>query len=235
LKIRFLSAFFGIASLAHAASSVNLTVAQLRDASGTVIPDAAPGTWAIIVAGVEGLPAVSGTLPGGLTDGSSLTAAQASQIAADFDGLTLTVGSQGTYTIHQLGIFDSGEDGAVLATINFDIASSPNPGFDAGTLWGLYWFPGVSAGATLSGNFEVGGFAQSTANIESGGDEGTVIPGDGLSVNVNFIETNFNQTVLEGGDTGLSAARFTAVAVPEPSVFGLAGVFGIAGLLLRRR
>lgn len=217
--------------------TANLAIGQLRAANGTVIADGG-GVWAVIVAGSPGSPPTSGSLPGGLTDGSSLTNANLSQINADFDSVTLTAGSYLGFTIHQVGAFtsgnDAGFDGIATAAVAFPVVDGAVPGYATGTLWGIYWFPGKSEGDTLSGTYEIGGFADSLTNTASGGEAGTSITASGATNAVLFYESGFNEGALSGGPTGLNATRFTAVAIPEPSTLSLLALASI-GLILRRR
>jgi hypothetical protein len=244
---KFLVFWLSALSLHGATSVVNFSIAEIRDASGAVIADGG-GTWAIIVSAIPGTASTTptpGSLPGDLADNSSLAESNAAQAAADFDGVQLVEGTPlgKDFTIHQVGGFTSGNDlglnGVVQTQIDFNIfeSGSPNdPGYTEGTLWGFYWFPGKSFGDTtaLSGSFQVGGFASSTANAASFGDFGTTIPTAAASKTTQFYESDFNQTVVGGNATGLAPARFTAIAVPEPSTLALA-VLGMAALLRRRR
>ena len=125
-------------------------------------------------------------------------------------------------------------NGAVQTSMGFPVSGSPDSGFSPNTLFGFYWFPGQTAGSTLSGSYEVGGFANSALKAASGGDWGTSVTADGSTCTSLFYETNFNQNIIAGADTGLGAGRFTAVAVPEPSTFALSAL-GLAALLRRRR
>ena len=215
-----------MASPVYATSTVGFAIGAVRDASGTVLPDDS-SAWAIIVSNTA-------TLPGGLTDGANTITA--SEAASDFDNITLTIGDKGDYTIIETGTITGSEDllgspGVALSTATFNLSGVVT----AGKLWGLYWFPGKSVGETLNGTYEVGGFAQSTPNVESGGTFGTVVPADGSTETlVNFLESSLNQGVLGGTDTGLSASRFTAVAVPETTTLTLSAL-GLAALLRRRR
>lgn len=237
------TAILGTASLHAATSTMGLTIAQLRGANGSLIADGG-GSWAIIVSGLPGSPPTSGSLPGGLSNDSSLSMGSVAQVKSDFDNVELTVGQPlgKNYFIQQTGGFSGGNDlsivGAVQTEIIFNVFDNPDAGFAAGTLWGFYWFPGQSLGATLGGNYEVGGFANSynAASAASiGGDVwGTTIGNVGSTLDVAFLETNFNQNDLSGGDTGLSVARFTAVAVPEPSALMLSAL-GLAALFRRTR
>ena len=220
---------FVIASMAnplYSASTVGFAIGAVRDSSGVVLPDGS-SSWAIIVSN-------TGNLPGGLTDGAnSITVAEA---ASDFENVTLTIGNKGDYTIIQTGTITGSDDllgtpGIALDTATFDLTAVVT----AGKLWGFYWFPSQPEGGTLSGTFEVGGFAQSTPNGASGGTFGTVVPADGSTeTSVNFLESNLNQSVLGGTDTGLNVSRFTAVAVPETTTLTLSAL-GLAALLRRRR
>ena len=230
---------FSIACLPLGAATavVNLSIGEIRDADGDVVMDG-EGVWAIIVAaGNTGNPPTAGSLPGGLTVGSSLTGSNKEQITIDFEDMVLSAGSKGSFYVWQLGEFTGGNDlglnGVVQVAITFDVFAAPDPGFAAGTAWGFYWFPNKSAGQTLSGQYQVGGFANG-ASLASGGDSGTVVPTSGSTVTGNFFETNFNQSELGEGDTGLSAARFTAVLVPEPSS-ALLFFLGLVPLWRRRR
>lgn len=237
--------------LCAANSVINLSIGQLRDASGNIMEDNATapensGVWAVIVSAIPGTATtnpVNGSLPGGLEDNSSLTEDDAEQARIDFNGLTLTAGSYSNFTIHQVGEFTSGNDlglnGVVQTTVVFDIfeAADPSndPGYVSGTLWGFYWFPGQTLNAKLSGSFQVGGFANSTANIASGGYVGTTVLPEGDSDNALFYETNFNQNEAGEDATGLDIFRFTAInVIPEPSALAMA-FLGFALLLLRRR
>jgi hypothetical protein len=217
-------------SIAFASATVGFAIGDLRDAAGTPLADNT-STWAIIVSNT------TDPLPGGLTDGNSLGSSNTTQIANDFNNVYLTVGNKGSYTITHVGLIASvgllGEPGVAQDTVAFTIQTAG--AVTAGKLWGLYWFPGFSNGQQLTGSYQVGGFSQSVSNAASGGSFGTTVPTDGTNESaVNFIETNYNQNVLLGGDTGLAAARFTAVAIPEPSSLVLT-LLGSAALLRRRR
>lgn len=226
----------------HAATSkINLGIGQLRDASGTVIDDGG-GTWAIIVSQIPEAPPTAGALPGGLANNSSLSEDNPNlifDVKSSFDNVELSVGQPTgkDFYIWKVGGFSGGNDlglnGAVETTIEFDVFSSPDPGFSAGALWGFYWFPGQSIGSVLTGNYQVGGFANDV-NVPSGGETGTTVPSATSIQAGNFFETELNQNAFEGGDTGLSAARFTAVAIPEPSAV-LIALLGFTALMRRRR
>jgi len=212
-----------------AAVTLNPSIGNLRDANGVPLVDGS-SAWAMIVRNDS-----SSFLPGGLTDGGLI--GTASQITGDFDDETITIGDKGSYTIVSVGTIDGSEgllgtggNGVMLSPIVFSLGGE----ITTGKLWGLYWFPNKLPGDTLTGAYEVGGFAQSAFNAASGGDIGMLIPADGTVNAVNFLETNFNQNILGGADTGLGASRFTAVAVPEPSSLALA-LFGFAILIRRRR
>lgn len=222
-------------SLAMAATyTANLNIGQLRSSNGAAIADGG-GVWAVIVGGSPGAPPVAGSLPGGLIAGSSLTAANLSMIAADFDSVVLTAGARTGFTIHQVGeingVVDSGFVGIMTAPIDFPVVEGILPGYAVGTLWGVYWFPGKGLGDTLSGAYEVGGFADTSTNIASGGEVGTTIVSAGGLNSVNFFETAFNQAALGGDPTGLGPARFTAVSVvPELSgALPMMIIFAFAG------
>jgi hypothetical protein len=223
--------------LGAATATVNLSIGEIRDADGDLVMDG-EGVWAIIVAaGNTGNPPTAGSLPGGLTVGSSLAGSNKEQITIDFEDMVLSPGSKGSFYVWQIGDFTGGDvlglNGVVAEAITFDVFAAPDPGFTAGTAWGFYWFPGKTSGQTLSGQYQVGGFANDVS-LASGGDIGTFVPASGSTVTGNFFETNFNQTELGEGDTGLSAARFTAVLVPEPSS-ALLFVLGLVPLWRRRR
>lgn len=226
-------------SLTAATATINLSIGQLLDASGNVIADGG-GTWAIIVAaGNQGAPPNAGALPGGLTLGTSLSAANLGQAAADFNGVSLTTGSKGSFYISNIGSFNSGAslglNGMIQQSIEFNVYASPDPdpGFTAGTNWGVYWFPGMAAGALLTGTYQVGGFANA-ANTASGGNSGTVVPAVGSTLDGVFFESTLNQGTMGGADTGLAKPRFTAVVVPEPATLTLSAL-GLLALLRRRR
>lgn len=239
-----LGLFFSVTAvpLFGAVASVNFAIGELRDASGTVISDGA-GSWAIIVAGQLGNPPSAAVLPGGLEDFSSLGISDGSQILDDFAFQTLSAGASigGAYVwaVGSINGTASGFQGVPLQTVAFDVYNPPSePGFASGTLFGFYWFPSVALSGgeiSLGSTFEIGGFANSSANAASNGAGGTVVPESG-NVTVQFFETNFNQGQLGGGDTGLSVDRFTAVsvAVPEPASLTLSAI-GLAALLRRRR
>lgn len=225
-------------SLAMAATyTANLNIGQLRSSSGAVIADGG-GVWAVIVGGSPGAPPVGGSLPGGLTAGNSLTGANLPLIAADFDSVVLTEGAQTGFTIHQVGVIngfvDSGFVGIMTVPIDFPVVDGILPGYTVGTLWGVYWFPGKGLGDTLSGAYEVGGFADTSTNLASGSEAGTTIVSAGGLNSVNFYETDFNVVDLSGDPTGLGTARFTAVAVPEPGTLSLLALTAF-GWLRRRR
>lgn len=239
-KLTIASAILSCApvSLFAATATVNLAAGQLRDANGTIIADGG-GTWAVIVAaGDLGNPQTAGALPGGLTNNASLTTLNLSQIEADFNGVFLTTGSKGSFYVHSLGTIngemDIGFAGMVLTSIEFTISETGTPGFTSGTQFGLYWFPGLAEGSKLTGDYEVGGFANDMNEASGAGDWGTTIPATAALKNAQFYETNFNQSELSGPATDLSASRFTAVLVPETSTLTLSAL-GMAALLRRRR
>lgn len=218
MKLRpLLAALAFYPAMIQAASyTANLSIGQLYNAGGSVIPDGG-GTWAVIVAATAGTPPSGGALPGGLTDGHSLTSANLPQAFTDFNSVTLTAGTYSNFTIQKVGSFNgstyTGIEGAIMASIPFSIYDESSSGYLGGTLWGIYWFPGKSAGDTLSGPFEVGGFADSSRNVaSSNSDAGTTIGSAGTSNTVNFFESDFNQNTLKGPPTGLDVSRFTAVA-----------------------
>lgn len=215
-------------------STVNLGIGQLRDANDTIIADGG-GSWAVIVASAApGEPPAAGILPGGLTMNQSLTQDHLGAIIADFLGIELTVGPKvglnGSFYIQQVGGFDSsvsGIEGVVQSSVTFNVDDSFGSGFTAGTAWGLYWFPEVSAGATLGGAFQIGGFANDASPGSFSGNAGTTVPESGLN------DGFFYDSGLGGTDPAMTDARFTAVLVPEPASLALS-VLGL-GLLLRRR
>ena len=175
----FLLSILTCGGVQASSSVINLSIAQLRNAAGAVIEDGG-GTWAVIVSAIPGNPPTSGALPGGLANNSSLTGdneTQINQIKSSFNNVNLSVGRPDgkNYYIWQLGGFSSGNDlglnGVVQAAVAFDVFSAPDPGFSANTLWGFYWFPGQSQGSTLTGAYQVGGFANEY-NANSGGTSG---------------------------------------------------------------
>jgi uncharacterized protein (TIGR03382 family) len=235
-----ITAGIALITSSHAATSkIDFAIGQLRDSDSNIIADGG-GVWAVIVSGLSGAPPSSGSLPGGLTDGMSLTTMNAPQILVDFDNFELTAGPRGSYTVEYLGGFTSGNDlglnGVVVQELIFDVFDSPDAGYSPGTLWGIYWFPGAMLGDTLSGEFQVGGYANSSPNTASSSNNswGTTVPNAGALVESSYLETTFNQNELGGGDTGITAQQFTAVMVPEPGVATLA-LLGMGALLRRRR
>lgn len=228
IKVAIFSIFsFGfLPSTASATATLEIAIGELRDSGGNLVTPSS--AWALIVSNT------AGGLPGGLIDGGSM--GTTSQIAADFNGVSLTAGDKGDYTIIKTGFTNGGSSGLpflAFDSVVFDY-TAPSSVNMAGSLLGLYWFPNRSLGTTLTGSYEVGGFAQSTPNNQSLGTSGTVIPNQGESQFVYFFETNFNQTVMGLDSTGLGAERFTAVAVPEISSLTLTAL-GLTGLLIRRR
>lgn len=217
MKYRVLISLLALCpALTQAATyTATLSIGQLHHVGGSAIADGG-GTWAVIVGAVPGLTPTSGALPGGLTSGNSLTQSNLSQAFSDLSGATLAAGEYSNFTIHSVGGFTLGSvlgvDGVVQPALVFDVVDTSLKGYSVGTLWGFYWFPGLATGATLPSSFEVGGFANSAANAASGGEAGTTIVAAGATNEVKFYETNFNQDVVGGADTGLSVSRFTSVA-----------------------
>lgn len=228
MKIQFLSTGISLALFVSSGATVtwDVSIGYLRSSSGDKVPE---GTlWAMIYQNAVG------ELPGGLDLNRSLTITDAAALSESFAGVTIKQGSTvGGSTILQTGSTDT------LSTANYSIAgaeSPPFPGVAAGGVWGLYWFPGLTAANNLvpaDRDFELGGFTQTDLNGKASGNQGTTIPSDGVIVTTYFFDKDTTQE-----PTDLPASRFTAVSVtapvPEPSTLVLS-VLGLAALLRRRR
>lgn len=208
-------------SIGYCATSAELYVGQLSSSLGITSP-AANSVWALIYDHNN-----DGALPGGLTDGTSLTTAQAAAIASEFDGLELTLGESTTSgdTIIALGL--TGDDGFATGVIEFDIGETGSI-LTLGRKYGIYWFPGKTEGNVLSvsSGLEIGGFYESQPHVASGGVYGMAIPASGESGSFIAYDT--------AAEEGFEASRLVAIVIPEPSTLALAGM-GLAVLLRRRR
>lgn len=216
---------FAIAPALQATVSIELQFGTLRASTGDVVSN---GTlWALFYQ------SATATLPGGLVQDSSLvdTIDQKSSIASDFTrGSTIAEGQTiGGSKILLTGVV--GDNGIVVDT-SLTAVDLTTLGVATDGIYGFFWFPGLTAtnnDIPLSGAFEVGGFNELTASANSGGNQGMKFPADGASV----ITAYFDEVITEGG-TDFSTARFTAVAIPEPSAIVLT-LLGSAALLRRRR
>lgn len=211
---------FGLLATAGASITWDIEIGALRSNSGTQVPT--DSLWAIIYQ--DG----AGNLPGGLEPNSSLTDADASAISAAFAGATISEGE----IIAGSTILKTGSVNA-SGTVEYGITAAPFPpftGVSAGGTWGLYWFPQLTTTANeiLGLNYEVGGFTQADETVEPYGTTGTIIPSDGATATTYFFDS---ETTKKPAD--LPVARFTAVAVPEPTTLTLSALALVA--LLRRR
>ena len=212
------------AGLAGATVTLNtfFGVAYSSDGS-TAVPD---GTlWVMIVDDGDA------SLPGGLEVNTSLTAGEdESNIVADFEGVTISLGNQiNGDSIFAFGgmngdanYFTPGTDGRAL-----ELTVGEN-GVTSGRAFGFYWFPGIEytgGNPLLSDVLEVGGISDITGVDSLSGFDPMEIPSDGST-------TAPSAGTADVGGT-FSAARFTAVAIPEPSALTLSGLAALA--LLRRR
>ncbi|QTN32840.1 PEP-CTERM sorting domain-containing protein [Akkermansiaceae bacterium] len=217
--------FLLLTTLSHCVASHGATTAQLYvdklNTSGGIGNPASSSAWAIIYDQNN-----DGNLPGGLTDGTSVTIANASATAAAFGSSTAlsvnTLLSSGDRiiavgTIPVSGILDD--------LITFDIGTGLNQ-VASGRKFSLFWFPGLSVGDNFdtTGAYELGGIFEQNPHAPSFSDYGMVVPGD----NENGLFLALDSTA------GFPESRLVAVAVPEPGSMLLA-VFGTVALLSRRR
>lgn len=208
------------ASPVFAATTAQLYVDKLNTADGVNNP-AAGATWVLIYDQNN-----DGSLPGGLTDGASLTLASTAAIISAFSDLELTdneILANGD-RIMEIGTVPL--NGVLDWIITFDIGGGANQEV-TGRKFGLYWFPGQALGNTLDTTqpFSVGGFFESAPHVPSFSDYGMTVPTDSQSGNFLAFDSQ------SGWDEG----RLVAVQViPETSALALSGL-GLAALLRRRR
>lgn len=208
------------ASSAFAATTAQLYVDKLNTSDGIGNP-AAGAAWVLIYDQNN-----DSSLPGGLTDGSSLSASNANFIKTDFDNLTIAdnaVLANGdriiaTGTVPLDGIINS-------EVVTFDIGIGANQEA-TGRRFALYWFPDMSVNDTIdtSLDFSIGGFYESAPHAGSFSDYGMLVPSD----NESGLFLAFDSA--SGWDEG----RLVAIAVPETSTLTLSAL-GMAALLRRRR
>lgn len=213
---------------ASATVTINLQIGRMTSSDSATLPG---GTlWALISQNS------SGNMPGGLLADNSLFFNNDPQsIMDDFAGVTITEGSTiggghviatGGSTITSSAFGEGFIDGAINT---FDFISA---GLSVGDKLGVYWFPGLTqASNTLpSDSFEIGGFQSIVTSVNSGGNNALVIPSDGYTVSVAYLDN-----VITGGGSGIDQQNFEAISVvPEPSTL-LFLSSGALLLLLRRR
>lgn len=194
---------------AAATVTINLDIGRMTTSESVTLPG---GTlWALITENS------SGNLPGGLLADSSFNTNNNTQtIINDFAGSTIAEGNTiGGGTVMAIGSISNFFSGSIVETANFDIT-----GLNTGDKLGIYWFPGrtTSSNAIPIGSaFEIGGFHRTAANPASGGNAGLVVPSDGASVNVYYLDSEIESS------SGIDQTNFQAIAVPEPSTLLLLG------------
>jgi hypothetical protein len=195
---------------AHAASSIQLEIGEMRDSSNQVILS---GTWMLVLNtnNTTGLP---GNINPNAVGADPITSSSADTTAAanDFVGLTLNLSSiiNGDKII-AIGSIGSGDLGAGFADGPVLFGDGQED-----IAYAIYWFPGLSVGDTVPSVFEVGGvFISSTDTFAP---RGMISP----PVNVAFESAVFDVT------------SFTAVPIPEPTTLMLSALAAL-GLLRRRR
>jgi hypothetical protein len=222
-KTLYLAAGLIFSNTAHLPANIilNTEFGIAYNSTGTAVPD---GTlWVMIVDDGDNL------LPGGLAANSSLGGSNLSQILADFQEdtvieLGLNINGDTVFAFGGINGLDSfsiqGYNNEVL-----DLALNTN-GLETGRSFGYYWFPGIQytgSNPLLANLLEVGGI---TDISDSDPLLRMVIPGDGNTSSPTALTTSLDGT--------FSDARFTAVAIPEPSAAALA-VLGAVAALRRRR
>lgn len=209
-----------------AALSIEIQVGVLNTSTSAIVPDTS--LWAIIYDDNGDT-----QLPGGLGDGTSLTAANTAQTAAAFTGATITgggaIGDDRILAVFEVdGAGTSGREGLSIQTINL---TDGEWSALSGRQWGIYWFPGLSIGdSTLTASFEIGGIRENAPN--SGGSIGMTLPTFVAETSPTYTASALDDSVDVDGD--LSTSRFTAIVVPEPATLTLAAL-GLTALLRRRR
>jgi len=212
-----------------AAVTIELSIGQFFNATGTqLVP--AESRWAVILDESK-----LGNFPGGLTQNTSLTAANAESAFTAFAGSSITPGTViGSNRI--FSVFDvDGENTSGVDGISTRFVTLPDDDWAllSQVPFAIYWFPGLTSENSVvpTQPFEIGGIQVSTAN--SGGNIGMTIPTFVTDATLDFNASFYDDSDDIGGDLPLS--RFIAItAVPEPST-ALLAMLGALGLLVRRR
>lgn len=217
----------------HAAVTYELAIGAMRDVSGTALPDS---TLVVLIANTNG---ASG-LPGGLNDSDlSQSGLNPTNAFAHFAGQTLEVGDtingDTVFYVGQINSTPNSFPAGMLYAPNLNFPSYTN-GLAQGQSFGVYWFPGITSGATPlpTGSFQIGGFFNSAPNTDSS-DIGMVLQDSNSGSNWKAYQ--MDSTTAAGG-FGLSSstapAAFTAILVPEPSAALLGALAALLGLRRRR-
>jgi len=211
------------ASSLHASVTLTMSVGNLRDSSGSIVPS---GTTMVLVSGTSGFGSIS-TLSSDLS-GVSL------QAGASFGtGFTILSIAGATDLNAPNGDFGYG------TSANFNVTGLTTGTGTSGTDLAILWFPGLTGtGAqTLADGQSFGFFRSDTIDSATYGGPSFVpadaisfnTPADGAAYTLAYVDTNL------GG--GIPTSEFTAtgvVGVPEPSRSMLL-LLGLASLVVRRR
>ena len=209
IKIALITSQLFLIGSAYGSITMSIEFGELTTSNSVTIPG---GTlWALISANS------SGNLPGGLLINGALSLDHDKQsIIDDFSGRTIATGeSIGGGVVFAVGSSSNSVPGDIGSTVEFDISDFSGLGLAAGDQFGLYWFPGRTINSNLipvDGDFEIGGFHRTTANVASGGNQGMNIPTDGIAVTFAYFDNN-----ITNGASGIDQVNFQAIMIPEPS------------------
>jgi hypothetical protein len=203
---------------AAASITLNTQFGSAFDKDGGVVTD---GTlWALVV------DTNADSVFTGFSNDQSLSTTEAASTYFTA-GQSLSIGSLlNGNTVFAFGGFNGGGDlpGGAIDALVFNYGTN---GLAAGRSYAFYWFPGatfVDGELTQVIGSQVGGI--NTTSADGIFEAGMILPADGNAIAIG--------AATEAGGGSLSAERFTAVAIPEPSS-ALLGAIGALGLLRRRR
>jgi len=210
------------ASSLHASVTLTMSVGDLRDSNGSIVP---AGTTMVLVSGTSGFGSIS-------------------TLSSDLSGVNLQAGTSfGTgFTILSVaGATDLNSpngDFGYGTSANFNVTGLTTGTGTSGTDLAILWFPGLTGtGAQTLANGQSFGFFRSDT-IDSATYGGSVpseaisfnTPADGAAYSLAYVDTNL------GG--GIATSNFNATStvgsVPEPSRSMLA-LLGLACLIGRRK
>ena len=214
-----LSGLFFSAISSFGSVTLQMQIANVRDSSGALVPANSIGVL------------VADTTSSGFATGQTGI--------ADWIGTTLTAGNTvaGHSNEQILAVFQANNSlatGMGFTGNGGSVSFTPTGSIAAGQNMELVWFPTISSlGSVVPSNVsQVGFYTNPTANAASGGDTGFVVPANGSSKTLAFLDS----TIATG--SGVSQANLTATAVaaaPEPSRALLALIGAGLTLFIRRR